>query len=811
MRTRLLLLLCLMSFTSSIAQLNVWTGAVDDLWSNENNWTGTVPSNSDDVLIPSGFVVTIDSPANIRSIEVQGNSTLNITEALIIQNPSEFETNVVVNWSSGDLIGPGILLNSGTINLTFPSFDLSGSVVLNNLGTINLSSGANIGIGTDSVLNNSGTGTIDFLTTGSSIYAVSVPPNTLNNFGTIKTSFPNPSDSGTIGGTLINTDGIFQIDSGTLNLNTTALNMIGGEFNVAAGATLNWNGPIDAIGVITGNVFGTLNWDDDLSMTTNVMLQLSGNGVLTNTGGNIVGGGTLTNASTITFASGSSSIEDASTLDNNGLLTFESGADLRLAANCTLNNSSTGVIEVLSNATEIASLGITDDTRVFNNAGLITATMPNPSDTSSISITLNNDDGTIEVDNGTLSLNYSNTTLSNGTYNIASTGTLAWLFPISIEGNLTGNLEGTLDWRADLLVPTSATLDFTGNGFIDWITGDLDGGGVLNNETIIIKSSGGTKRIDNGSTLNNNGEIRQIVGGTISIGTNSILNNTLNGTIILEASSGFSAFGVAPNTLNNFGLIQSSAVSNNTFFSVQLSNSGTVDVVQDGMVFTGTGTFVNNETGVIKGQGSITLPVGFMNNGTVSPGASPGTLGFVNDYDSSATSILEIELNGSDQGVNYDLITINGNANLDGSLDVTLGFNPSINDEFVVLTTQNSINTCNLPVSLTSSFGGFNYDFDVVCRNNNVLVLTVINETLSTTNLEVVDSNVNVYPNPSNGIVHVKSNQRISTINLYDINGRHLQKYNTNTLTIDHLPNGLYFIEIKIDEVVVKTKKLIKI
>ena len=142
MKTKLLLPLILFASISLSAQQNIWTGTIDDKWSDENNWTGTVPTASDDVLIPSGFVVTIDTPANILSIEVQGNSVLNVTSSLVIANPSEFEDNVVVNWVSGDLGGGGTLLNSGTINMSYFSFDLSGSTELNNPGTINMVGGA---------------------------------------------------------------------------------------------------------------------------------------------------------------------------------------------------------------------------------------------------------------------------------------------------------------------------------------------------------------------------------------------------------------------------------------------------------------------------------------------------------------------------------------------------------------------------------------------------------------------------------------------------------------------------------------------
>ena len=172
MKTTLFLSLSL-CFTLMLNSQNVWTGNVDDSWSDPNNWSGNVPNATEDVLIPPGFVVTIDTPANIRSIEVQGDPTinatiLNVSQSLIIAVDSEFEDNVVVNWVSGYLTGPGILQNNGTINLSFTSFNLSGSAVLNNSGEINMV-GGNMNIGNASVLNNSVTGTIDFKEDGGSI------------------------------------------------------------------------------------------------------------------------------------------------------------------------------------------------------------------------------------------------------------------------------------------------------------------------------------------------------------------------------------------------------------------------------------------------------------------------------------------------------------------------------------------------------------------------------------------------------------------------------------------------------------------
>lgn len=792
MKTKLLFTLLISSTMLLHAQLNVWTGTVDDKWSNEDNWTGTVPTASDDVLIPSGFAVTIDDPADILSLEVQGNSILNVTSPIIIANPSEFEDNVVVNWISGDLTGPGILLNSGTINLSFTSFDLTGSIVLNNPGIINLI-GGNITIGSDSVLNNSGTGIIDFQTNGSMFSASS---GSLNNYGTIKTSFANPTDQGFIGSDFINHSGIFQIDSGTLNINNTLVNLMGGNYNVAAGATLNLNSPMMVSGILSGNVFGSLNWDNDMSITSTAVFDFMGNSIINNTGGDLIGGGLLTNQSIITIDIGGLVITDGTDIENNGEIRLISSSNIRLDSGTTINNNLNALIDFQTNGGNIESLGIADDTRILNNFGLIKTSFPNPNDESLIRIKLNNNNGTLQIDNGTLNLNYAGITLNDGIYNIASSGVLGWSLPITILGNLTGNLSGTLNWDADLIVPSNATFNFSGNGIINWDSFNLDGGGTLTNNNIIVKSSGGTKRINNATTLNNNGEIRQLVGGSISIATSSVLNNNASGIINLNATtSGFNTFGNTPNLLNNSGIINSNAASGNTNISCQLNNSGVVNVIQNGINFSGV---LNNEaSGTIKGIGTVFLPANsnnFTNNGVFAPGASPGILNIVGNYHSNASSAFDLELDGLIQGTEYDLLAIQGNASFDGGIQVTLSFDANIGDEFIIATVSGTINTCNLPAMTTADYNGSHYEFNVECRNNDEVVLTVTNETLSINSIENEQKPIILYPNPANTYVSF-SDERIESIQIFDLNGREVLQNNSHYIFITSLSKGLYIVK----------------
>ncbi len=118
-RFLLLLLLCISS-TLAMAQ-TTWTGlGADTNWNTTSNWdTNLVPTVADDVIIPTGFTVTLNVAGTIKSIDVQGTSVFEMNTNLTFTEPSTFGTNVTINWTSGNLNGTtSTLTNLGTINLT---------------------------------------------------------------------------------------------------------------------------------------------------------------------------------------------------------------------------------------------------------------------------------------------------------------------------------------------------------------------------------------------------------------------------------------------------------------------------------------------------------------------------------------------------------------------------------------------------------------------------------------------------------------------------------------------------------------------
>ncbi|MGB0722202.1 MAG: beta strand repeat-containing protein [Gammaproteobacteria bacterium] len=73
--------------------------------------------------------------------------------------------------------------------------------------------------------------------------------------------------------------------------------------------------------------------------------------------------------------------------------------------------------------------------------------------------------------------------------------------------------------------------------------------------------------------------------------------------------------------------------------------------------------------------------------GRVEPGESPGILAINGNYYQGANAVLEIEIGGTNQGVDFDLLTVDGDLELGGTLELMLidAFIPPINTSFDIL------------------------------------------------------------------------------------------------------------------------------
>lgn len=808
MKTKLTLLVFL--FTSIICSSQIiWTGGGSDInWNTAENWSSNVvPTSMDDVEIPAGFTVTITGVANCESLELKGSAILNIDGgSLFSSQPSFFESGTTINWADGS-INVSLLVNEGTINLTSSTDKSFGpSSLVNNNGRINMIGEGNLFLGANVVINNEVNGTINMESDGN----IETGSGVLNNEGLIRRGVSmGEAELGPI--QLNNNGGIIQVDSGTLSIvGSGDKNFTGGTYVVSAGTIMNWDSEITVSEFLMGTIEGDLNWNLIVEVPVSATFDFDGSGSFNWTGGTLDGGGVLTNESTINLIGVSKSITEGTTLNNSGTLNLggTASSDLSLFGSSALNNLSVGILNIQADG-----ITIQGGSGVINNSGLIRRTTTSGESGLSF-VDLNNTGGTIQVESGTLALTQGNSkSFTGGTINIASGTELNIDSPTPLSGTIDGLVDGDLIWEALISVTTSATLNFTGNGNINSTQNTINGGGTLNNMSNFNIT--GTTSIMGATTLNNTGTINLVSGSGLFI-PDGTLNNETIGEINLNSNTSTSispGSGATSSILNNNGLIRKITTNTSQIISVDLNNTGTIEVETGELIMAQSVSrnFTNTATGIVKGVGTFDLPSisNYSNDGVFSPGTSPGTLIVDGDFVSTVNSSLEIELDALIQGTSYDLLAINGNADFNGTIQLNLNFDADVNDEFIIATTSGTINTCNYPATTSASFDGFTYEFDVVCKNNNELVLTVINETSSIDSFNQEQTSVKLFPNPTSDLVSF-SDQSMKKITVFDINGRNVLITKSNTFSVKHLPNGIYIVKVFSEDKSIITKKLIK-
>ena len=368
---RFLLLLLLFGSTIAIAQ-TTWTGlGTNTNWNNTDNWDNNlVPTASDDVIIPTGFTVTLNVAGTIKSLDIQGNSVFDVNNSLTFTDTYTISSNATVDWNSGILQGDGTLTNNGTMNLpTTSAKSIYGTTVLNNEGMMNFQSTGYLYLFGDATLNNTVSGVIDFQDNAVISYSGSGAFN-FNNQGILKKTAGAGVSS--IQTRLTNT-GTISVESGTLTMNSLEKTFNGGVYNVTTGNTLLLSINVNINGTLTGQIDGSFNLASTLTVATTAIFDFTGPSGFNWNSGILQGDGTLTNSGTMNLATTSAkSIYGTTVLNNEGVMNFQSTAYLYLFGDATLNNAVSGVIDFQDNAV-ISYFG--GGTFSFNNAGLLTKTI----------------------------------------------------------------------------------------------------------------------------------------------------------------------------------------------------------------------------------------------------------------------------------------------------------------------------------------------------------------------------------------------------------------------------------------------------
>ncbi|WP_306617719.1 DUF7619 domain-containing protein [Chryseobacterium ginsenosidimutans] len=105
----------------------------------------------------------------------------------------------------------------------------------------------------------------------------------------------------------------------------------------------------------------------------------------------------------------------------------------------------------------------------------------------------------------------------------------------------------------------------------------------------------------------------------------------------------------------------------------------------------------------------------------------------------------------------------------------------------------------------------FDYNFPVI---TNEATTNIVNSTLSTSEIRNGNSSINVYPNPTKGDVNIKADLKIKTVEVYDTQGRIIQKQiginaQNTKISLQNMASGMYILKIVTDREVI-TKKVLK-
>jgi hypothetical protein len=410
--------------------------------------------------------------------------TLNVNSVLLSFPPGMFQ------WIGGSLTGVATNLNVLTLSGTNTSGDaglLTRGTQLYNPGLLRHTAATKLDVQQSAAIQNMATGIYDLESDGG-IYTDDYTPEYFNNFGIFRKSAG--TNTSTISISFDNVGGTVDVESGTLSLANSGSSS-NGTFTVGAGAALDitggqnptWSGLMNGVGrgaVLFGA--GTLNANSVLLNFTNGMFQWSGgtfSGVATNLNALILAG---TNELLMTRSS---------QIFNAGLTRHTGTARLDMQQSARFENLVSGTYNFESDGSIF-----TDDStpQYFDNYGSLRKSAG--TNTSIISISFNNQGGSIEVDSGTLSLGSSPYVQGGGAITIQLGGTNSGLSGQLAAGAIT--LSGTLNLTlasgfappigtqfqilsgsslagtfTTLNVPGGMSISYTGNGVIATVTGAL--------------------------------------------------------------------------------------------------------------------------------------------------------------------------------------------------------------------------------------------------------------------------------------------------------------------------------------------------
>lgn len=260
--------------------------------------------------------------------------------------------------------------------------------------------------------------------------------------------------------------------------------------------------------------------------------------------------------------------------------------------------------------------------------------------------------------------------------------------------NGTGNLNELSSWGINQDGTGTAPANFTSPGQIF----------MISNATTATLSGNLTVSGENSKIIVGNG----INATTLTIPSNFSINSEMdiynNVVLNIQNDQTPSLHFLASNSTVNYASPAPQVIMPMAYGNLTNSNTNTSTI--DGTV-TVTGNFTQN--GLLNGHGTLVVPNGLLNNGTIAPGNSPGQLSVTGNFTNAVSGILQIELGGNTApGNDYDQLAVSGSSSLSGILDISLvnGFTPQAGQTFTILTSSSVsgiFNTVNWPIGVVGT------------------------------------------------------------------------------------------------------------
>jgi hypothetical protein len=322
--------------------------------------------------------------------------------------------------------------------------------------------------------------------------------------------------------------------------------------------------------------------------------------------------------------------------------------------------------------------------------------------------------GTYQLNGGTISnsaINISGGTLAfaNNSSNVLAGDAINGLLNLNTTGARVRLENGTTLTGTANLTAASTILDLNYTGAINTaMTVNLD------TDTQFVGTAhlsvDGTNTLTTGSNVLIRGQ-GSIGDQLIASGSNALINQ---GTIRADFVS--RTLSIVSGTFINQGTLEAINGSTVAVPGGYTQTSGTTRVNGSTISVSNTNKLITIVSGRLEGNGTIAARVA--NSGTISPGLSAGRLDITNDLTLGSTSNIKIELSGTTQSTQYDLLTEAGTValNLNGTLSVSFlnnfGGLVQPGDTFTILTSNQTIsgafsNVIGSRVATTDGLGSF--------------------------------------------------------------------------------------------------------